>query len=172
MLFQKGMDIIFCCNVLIYFDLASKRRVVQHFIPISCPGLLFLDMPNRYSSGRFVSADPFPARRRTANRPPLRPEEARNERHITGKTASRNQATRLDFHRSGNPDAAARHPAIAFGEIKVEKVVELISYDGSIAAQSRLANSPLSDVARPKPCAPRSWLSASREYGPCCSVCA
>ena len=30
MLFQKGLDIIFCCNVLIYFDLASKRRVVQH----------------------------------------------------------------------------------------------------------------------------------------------
>ena len=31
MLFMKGMDIIFCCNVLIYFDLVSKRRVVQHF---------------------------------------------------------------------------------------------------------------------------------------------
>ncbi len=31
MLFLKGMDIIFCCNVLIYFDLSSKRRVVQHF---------------------------------------------------------------------------------------------------------------------------------------------
>jgi len=31
MVFLKGMDIIFCCNVLIYFDSASKRRVVQHF---------------------------------------------------------------------------------------------------------------------------------------------
>ena len=31
MLFMKGMDIIFCCNVLIYFEPVSKRRVVQHF---------------------------------------------------------------------------------------------------------------------------------------------
>jgi len=31
MLFMKGMDLIFCCNVLIYFDAASKKRVVQHF---------------------------------------------------------------------------------------------------------------------------------------------
>jgi len=31
MLFMKGMDLIFCANVLIYFDLHSKRRVIQHF---------------------------------------------------------------------------------------------------------------------------------------------
>jgi chemotaxis protein methyltransferase CheR len=31
MLFMKGIDIIFCCNVLIYFDGASKRRVIQHY---------------------------------------------------------------------------------------------------------------------------------------------
>ena len=43
MLFQKGMDVIFCCNVLIYFDLASKRRVVQHFHANLMPGgYLFL----------------------------------------------------------------------------------------------------------------------------------
>jgi chemotaxis protein methyltransferase CheR len=43
MVFQKGIDIIFCCNVLIYFDLASKRRVVQHFYYNLLPGgYLFL----------------------------------------------------------------------------------------------------------------------------------
>jgi chemotaxis protein methyltransferase CheR len=31
MTFMKSLDIIFCCNVLIYFDLSSKRRVIQHF---------------------------------------------------------------------------------------------------------------------------------------------
>jgi chemotaxis protein methyltransferase CheR len=43
MVFLKGMDVIFCCNVLIYFDLASKRRVVQHFHSNLLPnGYLFL----------------------------------------------------------------------------------------------------------------------------------
>jgi chemotaxis protein methyltransferase CheR len=38
-----GMDIIFCCNVLIYFDLVSKRRVIQHFYNSLLPhGYLFL----------------------------------------------------------------------------------------------------------------------------------
>jgi len=31
MLFMKGMDLICCCNVLIYFDGASKARVINHF---------------------------------------------------------------------------------------------------------------------------------------------
>jgi chemotaxis protein methyltransferase CheR len=40
---MKSMDAIFCCNVLIYFDLASKRRVIQHFFNNLLPhGYLFL----------------------------------------------------------------------------------------------------------------------------------
>jgi chemotaxis protein methyltransferase CheR len=43
MLFMKGMDLIFCCNVLIYFDETSKRRVVQHFFSNLMPnGYFFL----------------------------------------------------------------------------------------------------------------------------------
>jgi chemotaxis protein methyltransferase CheR len=43
MLFMKGMDIIFCCNVLIYFDVASKKLAIQHFRSNLLPhGYLFL----------------------------------------------------------------------------------------------------------------------------------
>lgn len=43
MLFMKGMDIIFCCNVLIYFDGASKTRVVNHFFNnLNLGGYFFL----------------------------------------------------------------------------------------------------------------------------------
>jgi chemotaxis protein methyltransferase CheR len=40
---MRGFDAIFCCNVLIYFDLASKTRVVEHFLNSLLPhGYLFL----------------------------------------------------------------------------------------------------------------------------------
>ncbi len=43
MTLMKNIDIIFCCNVLIYFDLASKQRVIQHFFNNLLPhGYLFL----------------------------------------------------------------------------------------------------------------------------------
>jgi chemotaxis protein methyltransferase CheR len=43
MALMKNVDIIFCCNVLIYFDLTSKRRVIRHFFNNLLPhGYLFL----------------------------------------------------------------------------------------------------------------------------------
>ncbi len=43
MIFMKSLDAVFCCNVLIYFDLTSKSRVVQHFFANLLPhGYLFL----------------------------------------------------------------------------------------------------------------------------------
>ena len=31
MIFMKNMDVIFCCNVMIYFDGAARKKVVQHY---------------------------------------------------------------------------------------------------------------------------------------------
>lgn len=43
MLFMKGMDVIFCCNVLIYFDGVSKSTVIKHFFSnLNFGGYFFL----------------------------------------------------------------------------------------------------------------------------------
>jgi chemotaxis protein methyltransferase CheR len=41
MLFMKGFDLIFCCNVLIYFDGIAKKRTVEHFFNGLIPGGYF-----------------------------------------------------------------------------------------------------------------------------------
>lgn len=57
MTFMKSMDLIFCCNVLIYFDLASKRRVIHHFYNNLLPhGYLFLG----HSESLYGVSDDFP----------------------------------------------------------------------------------------------------------------
>src|ERR1700730_577739 len=43
MLSMKGMDLIFCCNVLIYFDGVSKSKVINHFFSnLNFGGYFFL----------------------------------------------------------------------------------------------------------------------------------
>jgi len=43
LMFLRGLDLILCCNVLIYFDAESKRRMIQHFYNMLQPhGYLFL----------------------------------------------------------------------------------------------------------------------------------
>ena len=56
MVFMKSMDVIFCCNVLIYFDGAAKPRVISHFYNNLNPGgYLYLG----YSESLFGFNDDF-----------------------------------------------------------------------------------------------------------------
>jgi len=41
MLFMRGFDLVFCCNVLIYFDRPAKQRTVEHFHNALVPGGYF-----------------------------------------------------------------------------------------------------------------------------------
>jgi chemotaxis protein methyltransferase CheR len=55
-MFMKGVDLILCCNVLIYFDAVSKKRVIQHFYTNLNPhGYLFLG----HSESLFGVTDEF-----------------------------------------------------------------------------------------------------------------
>lgn len=52
----EGVDLILCCNVLIYFDVTSKRRVIRHFYNSLLPhGYLFLG----HSESLFGVSDDF-----------------------------------------------------------------------------------------------------------------
>jgi len=43
MMAMTAVDVILCCNVLIYFDTASKKRVIHHFYSsLHNHGYLFL----------------------------------------------------------------------------------------------------------------------------------
>jgi chemotaxis protein methyltransferase CheR len=56
MLFMRGLDIVFCCNVLIYFDGKSKSRTIQHFYNSLLPnGYFFLG----HSESLFGISDKF-----------------------------------------------------------------------------------------------------------------
>jgi chemotaxis protein methyltransferase CheR len=59
-------DAIFCRNVLIYFDRATQRRIIERFVPLLRPeGLLFVG----HSEGLFHCADLFRSLGRTAYAP-------------------------------------------------------------------------------------------------------
>lgn len=56
MLFMKGVELILCCNVLIYFDAVSKKRMIQHFYTnLLQHGYLFLG----HSESLFGVSDDF-----------------------------------------------------------------------------------------------------------------
>ena len=61
MLFMKGMDLIFCCNVLIYFDGVSKSKVINHFFTnLNFGGYFFLGtLESLMKLNRAVSPGPF-----------------------------------------------------------------------------------------------------------------
>ena len=77
MVFMKGFDLIFCCNVLIYFGGDAKRTVIQHFYNNLQPGgHLFLG----HSESLFGVNDEFTLV------------------HFPGATAYRKQAVPLGDH--------------------------------------------------------------------------
>ncbi len=55
-MFMKGVALVLCCNVLIYFDAVSKKRVIQHFYTnLNSYGYLFLG----HSESLFGVTDEF-----------------------------------------------------------------------------------------------------------------
>jgi chemotaxis protein methyltransferase CheR len=78
MAFMKGMDLIFCCNVLIYFDVVSKRHVIQHFYNNLLPhGYLFLG----HSESLYGISEDF----RLVHLPSATAYVKSEQRHVTGR---------------------------------------------------------------------------------------
>ncbi len=145
----KDIDIIFCCNVLIYFDLDSKRRVIEQFFDSLLPhGYLFLG-PSESLYGvsddfrlvhlpgatAYVKGDLSPPEHKTAL--------------ATAPTTKDVLLKRLDGLRLIPTIPAVLAPLLRYlqqplEQLDVKKLTDFLAQDESLAAQClHMANSPL-----------------------------
>lgn len=145
----KNIDVIFCCNVLIYFDLASKRRVIQQFFDnLLSHGYLFLGP----SESLFGVNDDFrlvhlPGITAYVKAEPAHPEVTTARRATpAGKPAL---LRRLDGLDRIPTIPAVLAPLLRYlqqpqEQLDVHKITDFLSQDKSLAAQClHMANSPL-----------------------------
>ena len=176
LLFMKGMDLIYCCNVLIYFDSASKSRVIQHYYNnLNTGGYLFLGIseslyqlndqfrlvhfPGAFGSGKRRQEPP------KHSHPTMQPPSA-------GAQAGRHELPEAARQKISSVKAIPAMPMILMpllellqkpaDQVPIDEVVRLVSYDKTIAAQCiRIAGSPLFGLSR----APETIRSAVLSMG-------